>query len=56
MIEQNGRRARRKAARKRTALRRSIIGVVALAVAITLWIWVFPWVDREWVNNPNVGF
>ena len=29
--------------------------VVLLGYAATLWFWVFPWLDRTFVNRPALG-
>ena len=28
--------------------------LIGLVYAAILWVWVFPWVDRTFVNNPAV--
>lgn len=50
-----GRAARREARRRRRGKRLIVLGI-ALVVGVVLWIWVFPWVDRTFVNRPQVGF
>ncbi|MCA1834271.1 MAG: hypothetical protein ABR548_06195 [Actinomycetota bacterium] len=39
---------------ERKATRRIIILVVVLAIAASLWVWVFPWIDRTYVNQPAI--
>lgn len=29
--------------------------VLTLAYAAVLWVWVFPWLDRTFVNRPALG-
>ena len=35
--------------------RYAVYAAVVLAYATTLWIWVFPWLDRTFVNRPALG-
>jgi len=36
------------------AWRRTIAVVFILVVMVVLWFWVFPWVDRTYVNRPAI--
>lgn len=49
-------RAGRRRAHRRRRSTRTLAAVAAfLAVAFVLWIWVFPWLDRTFVNRPAIG-
>lgn len=49
-------RAGRRRAHRRRRWSRTLTAVAAfLAVAIVLWVWVFPWLDRTFVNRPAIG-
>ncbi len=41
--------------RRGRILRRAIVVAICLVVAVALWIWVFPWVDKTYVNRPQIG-
>ncbi len=34
--------------------RRVIFAAFVLVVMVVLWFWVFPWVDRTYVNRPAI--
>ena len=34
--------------------KRALVAVIVLGVMAALWVWVFPWVDRTYVNRPAV--
>jgi hypothetical protein len=35
-------------------VRRIVVLCAVLAAAAVLWFWVFPWIDRTYVNRPAV--
>lgn len=43
------------AERSRIRRRRLIVAAICVVVAVVLWNWVFPWVDRTYVNRPEIG-
>jgi hypothetical protein len=47
--------ARAKAPRANRLRRLAIWIAVVLAYATILWFWVFPWIDRTYVNRPALG-
>jgi hypothetical protein len=51
----NGIRMERRRTQKRRVLRTVAIALAVLIVGTILWIWVFPWVDRTFVNRPQIG-
>lgn len=52
-----GVRMERRRERKRRTLRFAVIAAAVIAVGTILWMWVFPWVDRTFVNRPEItGF
>lgn len=40
---------------QRRGTRVAVYAVGALAALAVLWLWVFPWVDRTFVNRPALG-
>lgn len=56
MTNGEGSRTQRRRAHRRRRSARVLTAVAAfLAVAFVLWIWVFPWLDRTFVNRPAIG-
>lgn len=39
---------------QRKGIRRLVALLAVLAVAAALWFWVFPWIDRTYVNRPQI--
>ena len=36
-------------------LKIALIVAYCLIVAIALWVWVFPWIDKTYINRPGIG-
>ncbi len=34
--------------------RRLVVAVAVLVIMAVLWFWVFPWIDRTFVNRPAI--
>lgn len=50
-----GTRMDRRRAQRRRSTRILAIAIAVIAVGTILWLYVFPWVDRTFVNRPEIG-